>query len=153
MDILIIKLGALGDVVNTLPLAIRLKDHFNARIHWMTEPLSYPLLARHASVDRVILFERSRWVSSLPGLMHDLRAGPFALALDLQRIAKSALFCMASSADRRIGFDRRRCKEMSWLMPFERIPAADPSAHMVSQYLEFASFLGIPEGEVRWDIP
>jgi heptosyltransferase-1 len=127
MDILIIKLGAFGDVVNTLPLAIRLRDHYKARIHWVTEPLSFPLLTRHSSVDRVILFERSRWVRSLPGLVRDIRSGRFDLALDLQRIAKSALFCLASPADRRIGFDRGRCKRCPWIMPFERIPAADPS--------------------------
>ena len=51
MDILIVKLGALGDVVNTLPLAVILKTHLNARIHWITEPLSLPLLSRHSHVD------------------------------------------------------------------------------------------------------
>ena len=153
MDILIVKLGALGDVVNTLPLAIRLKSHFNARIHWITEPLSLPLLSRHPQVDRTILLDRSCLRKSLGKVMGEIRGLRFDVALDLQRIFKSALLCMAASADRRVGFDRRRCKEMTWIMPFDRIAPSDPAAHMVEQYLEFARYLGAGGAEVQWNIP
>jgi hypothetical protein len=34
MKILLIKLGALGDVINTFPLVVNLKKHFNAEIDW-----------------------------------------------------------------------------------------------------------------------
>jgi ADP-heptose:LPS heptosyltransferase len=153
MDILIVKLGALGDVVNTLPLAISLKKHFDARIHWITEPLSFPLLARHSHVDRVILFDRSHWMKSLPEVMGEIRGQRFDLALDLQRLVKSSVLCMAASAGRRIGFDALRCKEMTWIMPFERIAPADPGNHMVTQYLDFARHLGIEPGDPQWNIP
>jgi lipopolysaccharide heptosyltransferase II len=153
MDILIVKLGALGDVVNTLPLAVALKEHFRARIHWLVEPLSFPLLSRHAAVDAPILFDRPRWPETLPGTLGALRSTPFDLALDLQRTAKSGLFTLASRASRRIGFDRERCKEMTWLLPFERIPKASPAALMTDQYLEFARHLGVPACPPRWDLP
>lgn len=153
MNILIIKLGALGDVVNTLPLAVRLKQHFNARIHWITEHLSFPLLSRHAFIDRTILFDRTCLRRSLPELVKTIRREHFDIAFDLQRIAKSALICLASSSSRRIGFDRKRCKEMTWLLPFERIAPSDPSSHMVNQYLEFAEHLGIGREEPMWAIP
>ncbi len=150
---LIIKLGALGDVVNTLPLAIRLKQHFDARIHWISEQLSFPLLSRHPFVDQVILFDRKLLRKSLPELIRTIRKQRFDIAFDLQRIAKSALICLASSSDRRIGFDRRRCKEMTWLLPFERIAPSDPSSHMVNQYLDFAEHLGVRREEPQWAIP
>lgn len=153
MDILIIKLGALGDVVNTLPLAIRLKQHFDARIHWIVEPLSFPILSRHSFIDEVILFDRKYLWKSLPELIRTIRSQRFDIALDLQRIAKSALLCLATSSNRKIGFDRLRCKEMTWILPFERISPSDPSNHMVHQYLEFAGHFGIPSGEPQWAIP
>jgi heptosyltransferase-1 len=153
IDILFVKLGALGDVINTLPLANALKDGLGARIHWLVEPLSLPILDGHPAVYRTILFDRPRWPAVLPGVLHRLRASRFDIALDLQRTAKSALFCLASISQRKIGFDRARCKELAWLLPFERIPASDPERHMVRQYLEFAHFLGSAGGEVRWDIP
>lgn len=153
MDILFVKLGALGDVINTLPLAITLREGLDARIHWLVEPLSKPIVSGHPAVDDVILFDRKRWSRTLPGVIHRLRETRFDIALDLQRIAKSGLFCMTSRSCRKIGFDRMRCKELMWILPFERIPAGDPGDHMTRQYLEFAKFLGVNPGTIRWDIP
>ena len=153
MDILIIKLGALGDVINTLPLAVNLKNRFNARIHWVVEPLSFPLVSAHASVDNTICFNKHAWRQSLPGVIRRIRDQRFDICLDLQRIVKSSLMCMASNSARRIGFDTARCKEMTWFFPFDRIPPSDPSRHMVHQYLEFAEYLGLMGNDIRWDIP
>lgn len=153
MEILFVKLGALGDVINTLPLAVTLKRHFSARITWLVEPLSEPLLRRHASVDTVIRFEKKRWHSQMFDVRRRLKQVRFDIVLDLQRLWKSGLFAMVPPADRRIGFDRRRCKEMTWLLPFERIAPADPGRHMLLQYLEFAAHLGAPAAAVEWGIP
>jgi len=153
MDVLIIKLGALGDVINTLPLAIMLKDQLAARIHWLVAPLSYPLLATHAAVDHPILFDSRQGASSIVSMLHNLRNWKFDYVLDLQRILKSALICAAARGNRKIGFDKKRCKELTGWLPFERIPASDPQAHMVHQYLEFARYLGIQNGSIEWRIP
>jgi len=153
MDILIVKLGALGDVINTLPLVINLKRHLEARIHWLVEPLSYPIISDHPYVDKVILFDRHRRRTSLVNVGRQIRAQIFDVTLDLQRIWKSGGFCMLARTRRRIGFDRKRCKEMSWVLPFERIPESDPKSHMACQYLEFAAYLGIRNGDVRWELP
>ncbi|RJP81947.1 MAG: lipopolysaccharide heptosyltransferase family protein [Desulfobacteraceae bacterium] len=152
LDILIIKLGALGDVINTLPLAVRLKSRLQAKIHWLVAPLSYPIMSRHPAVDHTILFDKTNWKSSLPDVKRQIRSRRFDLVLDLQRILKSGALCMFANGRRRIGFDRKRCKEMTWLFPFERIPAADPSSHMLLQYLEFADYLGIRETRVEWGL-
>ena len=153
MDILLIKLGALGDVINTLPLAIHLKTHFKARIHWLVEPLSYPLIASHRWVDRAILFDKYNWKAALGNVKQQIRNTKFDVTLDLQRILKSGFFCLMAASRRRIGFDRKRCKEMTWLFPFERIAPADPNEHMLTQYMQFAAYLGIAPREIRWDIP
>lgn len=153
MQILIVKLGALGDVINTLPLAVQLKAHLGARITWLVEPLSFPLVAEHPAVDRAILFEKKQWRQSLRSVITALRAQEFDLILDLQRIWKSGLFCLAARGRRRIGFDRRRCKELTWLLPFERIRPREPERHMLLQYLEFAEHLGVVDPAFRWEIP
>lgn len=151
--ILFVKLGALGDVINTLPLAVTLKERLGARIHWLVEPLSHPLIEGHPAVASAILFDRNAWPRSLPSVLAAMRGTRYDIALDLQRTAKSALFCMASRSVRKIGFDRTRCKELTWLAPFERIAPSDPLRHMVHQYLEFAVHLGVEPDEIRWDIP
>lgn len=152
MDILIVKLGALGDVINTLPLAVLLKSRLEANIHWLVAPLSYPIVSRHPCVDRTIVFDKKEAGASLIEVGKQLRMQTFDVTLDLQRTLKSSLFCQAARSRRRIGFDRLRCKEMTWLFPFERIPSSKTVTHMVLQYLEFASYLGVPADDIRWDI-
>jgi ADP-heptose:LPS heptosyltransferase len=61
---------------------------------------------------------------------------------------------MAAKSRLKLGFDKKRCKEYTWLFPFTRIPPDDPNKHMLNQYLDFCRFLEIPDEErVHWEIP
>lgn len=153
MDILIIKLGAMGDVINTFPLVVNLKTKLGARIHWVVDPLSSPLVSEHPYVDKVIVFDKQKWKISLPYVIKQIRKQTFDITLDLQRILKSGILTMSAKTRRRIGFDKKRCKEMTWMLPFERIPVSNTHSHMLNQYLEFASYLKVPSNNVRWEIP
>ena len=153
MKVLIIKLGALGDVINTFPLAINIKQELHAQIHWLVAPLSFPIVKEHGSVDRAIVFDRQTLGRSLKNVIKQIRQTEYDIVLDLQRLFKSGLFAMAARGKRRIGFDKKRCKEMSWLFPFERIDPCDPDAHMLTQYLEFAKYLDIGHEQIVWNIP
>ncbi len=151
-SILIVRLGAIGDVVNALVLATAIKDHEpSTHIGWAVHPLAEPLVRDHPSVDRVHLCTRG-----LRGLLRcraELAREGYSVAIDLQRIAKSAWLARGSRAERVLGFDRRRAKEGSWLLTREHLPPADPSTHMVQQALEFARFLGIPDPRPRRLLP
>ncbi|MDY0359921.1 MAG: glycosyltransferase family 9 protein [Desulforegulaceae bacterium] len=155
MKILIVKLGALGDVINTFPLAIHLKDKINAEITWITEPLSYPLVKKHNSVSNAVLFDKKNKLKSFGTIYKFLKSEKFDLVLDLQRILKSAFFTLNSNAQRKITFNKKRCKELTWLLNYEKIPEKDHETnHMLDQYLEFSSYLGIdPPKIINWDIP
>ncbi len=51
-NILIIRLGAIGDVVQTLPTVEQLKRNFpEAKIHWAIEGKSYPIVEHHPGVE------------------------------------------------------------------------------------------------------
>ncbi len=151
MRILVVKLGALGDVINTLPLAAVLKQMPGCTIDWLVEPLSMPLVSSHRAVDRVIVFHHT--AASAFSVIRTIRKTRYDLVLDLQRILKSGLFTLLARTSRRIGFDRKRCKEMTWFLPFDRIRPKNPRAHMLDQYLEFAKHLGLKPGFPVWDIP
>ncbi|MCK5543239.1 MAG: glycosyltransferase family 9 protein [Desulfobacterales bacterium] len=153
MKVLIIKLGALGDVINTLPLVINIKKHLNAEIHWVVAPLSFELIKNHESVDKAIVFDKHNLKKSLLDTLKTIRQTKYDIVLDVQRLFKSGLFCMAAKAKRRIGFDKKRCKEMSWIFPFERIAPSNPSVHMLTQYMKFAKHLGIESNKISWQIP
>ena len=149
----LVKLGAIGDVVNTLPFVNRLRAGFpSAEIEWIIGPGPHALLEGQRSVDRFLVFDardRGRWLE----FARELRSRRFDLVIDMQRILKSGLITRASGAPRRLGFDRARCKEASWLFTSERIaPNARPGTTL-EQYLEFADHLGCPAQEWRWDLP
>ena len=153
MKILIVKLGALGDVINTFPLAVNLKEKLECEIHWLVAPLSYPLVVNHSCVDKAILFDRKHTIKSLRHVLQQIRMDAYDITFDLQRTLKSGFFALGAKSRRRIGFDKKRCKEMSWLFPFERIKSSDPEKHMLDQYLEFSAHLDIRCDHIQWKIP
>lgn len=144
-SVLIVRTGAIGDVVNALAFANAVRDGFpEARVGWVTHDLVAPLVTGHPSVDSVHLWRRGSGLRGFRALVSELRAGHYDLAVDLQRLQKSAALCRLSGARRRLSYDRSRSKEQSWLWGGERLPIGAPESHMLDQYMEFASHLGLP---------
>ncbi len=141
--VLAVRLGAIGDVVNALVFAAALKEvEPGVFLGWVVHPLAEPLVRGHPCVDRVHVWRRDGGFSEFLRVVREIRVERYDLALDLQRIQKSALLARLSGAPAVIGFDRGRTKEASWLWTKDRIPPGDPNAHRVEQYLEFARHLG-----------
>ncbi|MDG2144197.1 MAG: glycosyltransferase family 9 protein [Planctomycetota bacterium] len=146
--ILIVRLGALGDVANALVLAAAIKraapDTF---VGWAVHNLALPIVEGNPVVDRAYLWDKKLGVRGLISCVREVRAEGYDLAIDLARIFKSSLVARLSGAPRVLGFDRARTKEFAWLFLNESIaPLPDPAykpRHMVEQYLEFATHLGI----------
>lgn len=153
--ILIVKLGALGDVINTLPLAVHLFDNFNAEITWIVEPLSFPIIENHRACHKALLFDKKNKKESAKKISAEIKNQEFDFVLDLQRILKSAYFSLKAKSKRKVSFDFKRCKELTFLLPFEKIKPQDhETRHMLDQYLEFSEHIkaGIPEN-IKWDLP
>lgn len=51
----------------------------------------------------------------------------------------------------RLGFDRARARDLSWLFSTHRLPP-HPLQHMQDQYLEFLAALGVPAQPLEWKI-
>lgn len=153
-SVLVVRTGAIGDVTNALVFAEALRTHAPAtRIGWVVHPLAEPLVTGHPAVDVVHPWRRRRGWADLPRLARELRAARYDLAVDLQRIAKSALVARLSGARRVLGYDRGRSKELSWLLHSERIAAEGSGPHMVEHYLAFARHLGVPDPAARRRLP
>jgi len=153
-SVLVVRLGAIGDVTNALVFAEAVRAYApDTRIGWVVHPLAHPLVEGHPAVDRVHLWRRRRAWADLPRLRRELRGEGYGLAVDLQRIAKSALVARLSGAPRVLGHDRGRSKELSWVLRNEHLAPGDPRAHMVEHYLDFARHLGIEQPVVRHRLP
>lgn len=148
----IVLLSAIGDVVHGLPLVASLKAAApRSRIEWIIQPVPAQIARHHPAVDRLWLFDRRDPRRAYRDLRRALEGERFDLAIDLQVYAKASFITLLLDADRKIGFDRARTRELNWLVTTERIPARPPT-HVADQYLEFADYLGVPR-RYEWALP
>jgi heptosyltransferase I len=155
-EVCIVMLSALGDAVHVLPVVNALKRAWpETRITWVVQPVPYLLVRDHPSVDRLILFRRRKgpgaW-RAFRDTTRQLRDRRFDLLLALQVYAKAGLLAWLTRADRKLGFDRARARDLNWLVTSERI-RPHPVQHVQDQYFEFLEHLGVDPEPVEWRIP
>ncbi len=142
--ILIVLLGAIGDVVRALPLLGRLRRAYPAaHIAWAVEPTSEPIVRGHRWLDEVILYQRGRGPRAFVGFIRKIRAGRFDLVIDLQRHLKSGVASFASGARERLGFARPNAKELNYLFSTRKIAPQPPMRLKLAQYQAFGDALGL----------
>ena len=152
-EIAIVMLSALGDAVHVLPVVNALKRAWpRSRITWVIQPVPHQLVRGHESVDEFVLFRRRRgaeaWRSYVE-LTRTLGDRRFDLLINLQVYLKAGLITSVMKADVKLGFDRRRARDMNWLFTTHRIPPR-PIGHVQDQYFEFVEHLGIDPEPVAW---
>lgn len=145
--ILMLKLGAVGDVVHSLPVLETLRDRYpSARIGWVVEEAAEPLLRGHPLLDEVILLDRNRLKGS-GGLQYFLswsrvlREKNYQVTIDLQNLFKTGLVAFLSRAPVRIGF--RRLREGNFLFNNRWVGEYKQYPHAVHKYLCLLSPIGI----------
>ena len=114
--ILLIKPSALGDVVHTLPVLVKLRARYpRAQIDWLITPENAELVRYHPALSNVVLFARRdfskrgrRWRAfvSFFDLLKKIRSAKYELIIDMHGQVRSAFFSLISGARVRIGFDR-----------------------------------------------
>jgi lipopolysaccharide heptosyltransferase I len=112
---LIVRLGALGDIVHAIPVAAALRRAFaDARIDWLVSAKHGEILDLVPVLDRRLLVDDRRDATggrSMLAAMRDIRRTRYDVVLDLQGLIKSAFIARASGAERVIGFTGRYLRE------------------------------------------
>ncbi len=170
--VLIVRLGAMGDIVHALPAAGVLRRELpEARIDWLLEPRWAPLLEGSGMVDRVVPLPLQAWrrspfsgrrASELLAAVRGLRAEHYDLALDLQGLFKSAITARAAGAGRTAGFAGAEARESAAAALYRRAYATG-KRHVVERYAELARLTvggaeheltaALPAGEESPDLP
>ncbi len=149
-NILMVRLGAMGDIVHTLPAAAALKTSFpEAELTWAVEPKWASLLEGNPYVDRVLPVDRRQPLASFRAL----RSHSFDLAVDFQGLVKSAATARLSGAARVIGLDRKQAREGRWAAALYTEPVMTKSAHVVNLRLELAAAAGATVGAPQFPLP
>jgi heptosyltransferase I len=149
-------MSAIGDAVQVLPLVSALRRCLpEARITWVIQPVPHQLVHNHPEVDDFILFRRRRGLDAWEGfaeVAREMRERDFDLLLGLQVYFKAGILTHLAPAKAKLGFDRKRARDMNWLFTTHRIPP-HPYQHIQDQYLEFLEFLGVRAEPLTYHIP
>ena len=112
---LIVRLGALGDIVHTIPVAAALRRAFpSARIDWLVSGKHREILDLVPVIDhRLVIADRSDSAAgaSLPSAIRELRRTRYDVAFDLQGLLKSAIIARLSGASTVVGFSAKYARE------------------------------------------
>lgn len=151
MNILVVRLGALGDVVHAIPAVAALRAAYpGAEIDWLVEAKHRAIVDLVTSIDRSIVLERAS-VSGWVDVIRQLRLKAYDVAIDLQGLLKSAVFARASGAARVVGFSIWHLREKT-ARPFYSDTASPEERHVVRQNLRLLAAIGIDDETVRFPL-
>ena len=152
--ILIVRLSAIGDVIQSMPIACALRERFpKAFLAWAVESHAGQLLRGHEALDELITLPRG-WLKSPGGvwrLRRLLRGRRFDMAIEAQGLTKAAIVAWLSGAARRIGFGVPWGRELSRWLNTETV--ATPGPHIVQRNMQLLRPLGIESPAVRFQAP
>ena len=159
--ILVVRLGALGDIVHTLPAVASLKHSYPGwRLSWAVEPKWIPLLEDNPFIDRLVPIRRDS-LSAVLASRRELRSERYEIAVDFQGLLKSALVASMSHPGRIFGFHQSQTRERVAGL-FYSDKTLSPSVHVVDRNLDLAAAAGaasavkvfpLPAGRPEGDLP
>ncbi|MBN1593366.1 MAG: glycosyltransferase family 9 protein [Candidatus Coatesbacteria bacterium] len=120
---LVIKLGAIGDVVHAIPAVALLRQIYpDSTIDWLIEKKSASVLRGNPYISSSIVIDTKRWrrelfrhpirvIMEVRGVLDRLKRARYDVAIDLQGLIKSSLLAWASKSRLRFGYPSRECRE------------------------------------------
>jgi heptosyltransferase I len=148
LKILILKPSSLGDVVHALPVLRLLKLHRpESEVFWWIDSSLAGLLEDDPDLAGIFHFPRRRWAA--PGHWPEIWSGVramqherFDIAIDLQGLARSAIFTWLANAELKFGLDHPREGARA---AYDLIaPRSASGSHAVDHYLTVLSLLDVP---------
>ncbi len=141
MRVLIVRLGAFGDIIHTLPLAADL-HRLGARIDWVCDEPWRILLEDNPVIDRCFTVPRKQWKNKiniingsmfayLRQLRRQLKARDYDFGIDAQGRAKSTIANCLSGARIRVSHAWPVAQEGSYFFSHRRAPSS--AEHIVDK--------------------
>lgn len=146
------RLSALGDATHVVPLVRTLRRAWpGVSLTWAIGKLEHRLLAGLEGVDFTV-YDKGDGVRGMFALRSALGRQPFDVLLQMQVAARANLLSAFIRAERRIGYDRQRARDLHGLFIDERIPER-PGVHVLDAIGSFCEPLGLRQDTVEWDLP
>jgi heptosyltransferase-1 len=149
--ILIVRLGALGDLIHTLPAAAAIRGAFpQARIDWLVDEKHREILDLVPIIDRRLPIRRGS-AASLVDAIRELRRTRYDVALDFQGLLKSAILARFSGATRVVGFPGPMLRERAAGVFYTETAGVD-AAHVIKKNISLLRAVGIQHSAIEFPI-
>jgi heptosyltransferase I len=147
-SVCLLRLSALGDVCNALPVVRAIQDYWpTTSITWVIGKAAYPLVQEEKDINFIIIDKAKSFFYH----RKQLAERSFGVLLNLHPTMRANIVSCAINAKIKIGFDKKRSKDFHhWFCPY-RIDY-QPREHVVDSFLGFLSTLGFPIILPRWDL-
>jgi heptosyltransferase-1 len=151
-SILVVRLGAMGDIIHALPAVATLKHNYPGwRVTWAVEPRWAPLLAANPFVDRLVFIRRDSF-AAFRSSWRELRAERYEFAVDFQGLVKSALTATLARPDSIFGFHQTQTRERAAGLFYSR-KTLSSSVHVVDRNLDLAASAGAAAALKKFPLP
>jgi len=155
---LIVRLGALGDVVHAMPVVDALRRRWpEARVDWLVDPRYVDVVRLVDGVGRAIAFdprgflasgERSATVATIRTIRHERYDAVF----DLQGLVKSASVARLAGGEQTIGFSRAHLREPASRFFYTRTIDVPDGLHVISKNLTLLTSVGVERAEPKFSL-
>ena len=150
-SICLLRLSALGDVTHVLPLVRTLRRAWpDVALTWVIGKGEQKLLEGLPGVE-FLVYDKKTGLAGMRALKRELKGRRFDALLQMQVAARANLLSAFLPAQRRIGYDRSRSKDLHGLFINERIPDR-PGIHVLDAIGSFCEPLGLKQTEAVWEM-
>ena len=150
---LIVRLGALGDVVHAIPAAAAIAAQFpDSEIDWLVDPRYVDLLGLVRCVRSVVPVDPRGGIGRLGATIGALRRARYDAVIDLQGLLKSSVLARLAGAARTVGFPRSHLREPVARVFYSHTPDPGPAVHVVHKNLALLTAVGVHDRTVRFPL-
>ncbi|WP_251358840.1 glycosyltransferase family 9 protein [Kangiella sp. TOML190] len=143
MNIVVVRLSAIGDCCLVLPLVRAiLQQNPYIKIDWLIGKAAYQLLqySTHPRLNYRVI-DKPNSVSDYRSIYKLFKGKNIDAVLAMQASTRANLICPCIKAPKKIGFDKSRARELQWLWTNQRIDFKQQ--HLHDSFCQFADALGL----------
>ena len=148
----ILRLSAIGDACHVLPVVRTLQRAWpQTQFTWIIGRVEAKLLGHIPDIEFIVV-DKSSTSKAYRALRAAVRGREFDVLMHMQVSLRASLLSTLVRAPIKLGFDRRRARELQWLFTTNRIRPAERQ-HVMDSLFGFAEKFHVHEKLLRWDIP
>jgi len=149
LSLCIIRLSAIGDVCHTLAVVQAIQRKYpDAEITWIIGKTEAMLMQDLPNI-RLIPFDKKSGWKGIFTIWKQLAHKRFDFLLNMQTAFRASILSLGIKADKKIGFNKDRAREMQWLFTNQKVEQTT-SPHVLDGQMMFAKVIGVTDLTPKW---